>query len=90
MPEWNDQDGRTVEQVASAAAPRRRLAPDAGRDAGAGRVSDYHENEDTIIACATVVFVIAVLIGAVVLASGHGIYMPPASPTVSAGETTAP
>jgi hypothetical protein len=53
-------------------------------------VSDYDRNDDTIITCATVVFVIAVLIGTVVLASGHGIYMPPTPPTVSAGESTAP
>lgn len=48
------------------------------------------DNEDVIFGCALAAFVVLVLIGTVVLASGHGIYMPPPSPTVSAGETTAP
>jgi hypothetical protein len=56
-------------------------------------VNDYGRNEDAIIACATVLFVIAVLIGTSVLASGHGIYMPPTAPAIpvtTTGETTAP
>lgn len=53
-------------------------------------MNDYDRNEDTIYGCALAVFVVLVLIGAVVLASGHGIYLPPAPPSVSAGASTAP
>lgn len=53
-------------------------------------MSDYDGNEDAVFYAALAAFVLLVLIGAVVLASGHGIYMPPDFPTVSAGETTIP
>ena len=56
-------------------------------------MNDYDGNGDIINACATVLFVVAVLIGTIVLASGHGIYMPhdaPATPVTTTGETTAP
>jgi hypothetical protein len=53
-------------------------------------VSDYDRNEDGIFSCALAVFIVVALIGAVVLGSGHGIYMPPAAPPTTAGATTAP